>query len=118
MYTNMRKAAFCLWAFGLIAGTIVSLLPPHHVTESSNLFNDKVQHLVSYALLAHIACHTSTKWRLRYILCLITFFASVAIEFLQPLTGRSFELMDMVANLGGIALGILMMKIFFNRRIA
>ncbi|MBL4806159.1 MAG: rhomboid family intramembrane serine protease [Rhodobacteraceae bacterium] len=115
MYLNIRKIAYFLLWCGLTSAVIVSLLPPHHNPQFGGSMSDKVVHLVSYAILAHVACHAGPNWRRRYILCILVFVVSIIIEFLQPLTGRTFEGMDIVANFGGIIIGILVMKVFFRR---
>ncbi|WP_339715182.1 VanZ family protein [uncultured Sneathiella sp.] len=105
---NYRLAYF-LWGFGVIALTVLSLLPPGNEPSFTGLVNDKVRHFTAYALLAHIGCHAGQNWYRRSLLCVLTFIVSVTIEFLQPFTGRDFELLDIVANLSGVMAGAVLM---------
>jgi len=115
MYININRIAYILWGFGLVAVVIVSLLPPQDAPQLPNFANDKVKHFLSYAILAHLGCQAGLTWIKRYALCALTFAVSVLIEFLQPLTGRDFELLDMAANFGGIILGIALMQAYLWR---
>ncbi|MEX1035552.1 MAG: VanZ family protein [Sneathiella sp.] len=111
------RFAYFLWGFGIITLAILSLLPPGNEPSFTGLINDKVRHFTAYALLAHIACHAGRDWGKRSILCTLTFMLSVAIEFLQPFTGRDFELLDIVANLSGIVTGMVLMALFLFWRV-
>jgi VanZ family protein len=110
------RAAFAAWVLGIIVLTVLSLLPPGNEPEFTGLVNDKIRHFTAYAILALIACHAGRNWRERLILCLISFMVSVAIEFLQPFTGRDFEVLDIVANLSGIVAGTGVMAHLLHRR--
>ena len=90
----------------MLSLVILSLLPPGNEPDFSHLFNDKVRHFTAYALLAIAACHAGRDWRQRFILCMLTLMVSILVEFLQPFTGRNFELLDIVANLSGILAGM------------
>jgi VanZ family protein len=111
-YSNLKKPAFFAWGIGLIAGTIISLLPPDDSLQVTFILYDKAQHFIAYAILAHIGCHAGQNWHQRYIICVITLMVSILIEFLQPLTGRSFEIMDIMANFAGILTGLVLMRLF------
>ncbi|MAL79189.1 MAG: hypothetical protein CMN55_08775 [Sneathiella sp.] len=109
--------AFYLWVIGMIALTILSLLPPGNEPSLAGLVNDKIRHFTAYAILALIACHAGRNWPERFILCLISLMLSITIEFLQPLTGRDFEVLDIVANMSGILAGMGMMTFLLRRRL-
>ncbi len=113
MYINISRIAYFLWGFGLFAVLVVSLLPPDSSPQITNLPNDKIRHLAAYAFLTLLACQAGLSWTNRYLLSGITFGISVLIEFLQPLTGRDFELLDMLANFSGVLLGIILTRLYF-----
>ncbi len=102
---NIRIAYF-IWAAGMIAVIILSLMPPGQNLPLSHFASDKIRHFICYALLAFAACQAGRDWKRRIHMCIVTFFISVLIEFLQPYTGRDFEVLDMLANLSGILTGI------------
>lgn len=113
---NSYRVALFLWGAGLIAITILSLLPPGNEPSFSDLVNDKVRHFSAYALLALAACYAGRNWRQRLLLCVVTFIVSLLIEILQPFTGRDFELLDIVANLSGTLAGMAMAALAFRYR--
>ena len=110
------RTAYFLWGAGMLAIAILSLTPPGHEPTFTGFLNDKMKHFTCYGIVAHIACHASNEWRQRFLLCLITFAISVAIEFIQPYVGRDFELLDMAANLSGVLGGIAVMVLFLRWR--
>lgn len=113
---NSYRVALFFWGAGLIAITILSLLPPGNEPSFSDLVNDKVRHFSAYALLALAACYAGRNWRQRLLLCVVTFIVSLLIEILQPFTGRDFELLDIVANLSGTLAGMAMAALAFRYR--
>ncbi|MCC3303895.1 VanZ family protein [Sneathiella sp. HT1-7] len=113
---NSYRIALFLWGAGLLTLVILSLLPPGNEPSFSNLVNDKIRHFTAYALLALAACYAGRGWRQRLILSTCTFIVSVLVEFLQPLTGRDFELLDIVANLSGVLAGIAFVALIFRYR--
>ena len=85
----------------LLAITILSLVP---IPTTTNLENDKIQHLIAYAVIAFpIGLVRPHRWRSLLIFCLLW---SGIIEIIQPNLNRSGEWLDFVANLMGIWLGI------------
>lgn len=111
-----NRIAFFLWGVGLLALVILSLLPPGNEPSFSDLVNDKVRHFTAYALLSLAACYAGRDWRQRLILSTCTFIVSILVEFLQPFTGREFELLDIVANLSGVLAGMGLAFLFFRYR--
>jgi len=72
--------------------------------------SDKLQHGGAYLLLAILASISmnGTKRLLIWIICITL---GAAIEWIQPLTGRHFELADMLANSIGTAAGLFIARI-------
>ena len=67
---------------------------------------DKLGHFAAYGLLMFLFCmaYVSRKQRAMYAAGFILM--GIALEFLQGMTGyRTFEVLDMVANTIGVALG-------------
>jgi VanZ family protein len=81
-----------IFTFSLIPGTGKEHLFPHA---------DKVTHAFAYMLLTFTYCELSErKHHLKYFLAFTAM--GVGIEFLQKMTGyRSFDLLDMAANMLG-----------------
>jgi VanZ family protein len=90
----------------VLVGAIVwlSLTPePPHPVDFRLL--DKLEHLTAYgALMFWFAfLYRRTRTRAAYAFGFIAM--GIAIEFIQPYTGRDFELADMLADALGVALG-------------
>lgn len=66
---------------------------------------DKLHHLLAFAALA-LPTAALTPRRLPLILVVLAVFGSM-IEVIQPFVGRSRELADLIADLGGLAIGSL-----------
>jgi VanZ family protein len=67
--------------------------------------SDKVGHFLSYGamMLWFAFLYRRTPTRLAYAIGFIAM--GIAIEFIQPYTGRNFELADMLADSIGVLLG-------------
>jgi VanZ family protein len=115
MKLNYSKPFLYLWMIGVGVVTVLSLTPVKHVPDLGFLVYDKFLHLSCYFVIAILACLAGSKWNMRYLLCFMTLLISVGIEFLQPITGRSFDELDMVANLLGIIIAICVTKLFLWR---
>ena len=113
---SSNRVALYLWGAGLLTLVILSLLPPGNEPSFTNLVNDKIRHFSAYALLSLAACYAGRDWRQRLLLCTCTFIVSILVEFLQPFTGREFELLDIVANLSGILAGMGLAFLSFRYR--
>ncbi len=80
----------------------------------ANLFSyqDKVMHFIAYTILA-ILYSLTVKNHLKVLLCALVI--GTSIEILQYFTPyRSFELLDIIADLFGSLLGILLYRKLFD----
>ncbi len=99
-----RKLALWLTVLGVGVVTVLFLTPLPDVPETS-LPIDKLAHVLLFCALTLPALVTGlARWP---VVVVIAALYGLGIEFLQPLTGRSFELADMPANLTGVALALL-----------
>ena len=100
------------WVLALIVVIAGSLLPGNSLPmlELARLhINDKIQHLMAYAVLAFLpAIHEKRKFLLTAALAMVMM--GVFLEFGQFAVGRDFEIGDMAADavggLTGAALGL------------
>ncbi|WP_420854551.1 VanZ family protein [Sneathiella marina] len=115
MKLNYPKLFFYVWIIGIGVVTYFSLTPVNHSPDLGFLVYDKILHLSCYFILSVIACLAANSWNKRYLLSFMTLLVGIGIEFLQPLTGRSFETADMIANLFGILMAIFLVKIVLKR---
>ena len=104
--TKLNKLSFALWVFVLLSVTIGSLLPLNKVPNEAFMMGDKFLHLTAYLAIGTLALLGSRYRKAQVGLLGISFGVSVLIEFVQPLTGRSFELMDILANGTGLFVAI------------
>jgi VanZ family protein len=102
-----RQAGILFLALVLIAVVGLSLYPrPEEVLGPWSL-NDKAGHFAAYVVLAFLSVRAVNR---RDVLSLILTIASCTalgglIEIVQPLVGRTRELMDFIVDLGGSAVG-------------
>ncbi len=93
-----------LLALTAVAGLIVAVVASLEGGEGTTLEVDKILHFVGYAALAMVlVLALRPKAYIPGLLALVAF--GVAIEFLQPLNSRGFEVADMVADAVGVAVG-------------
>ncbi len=109
-----------LWA-GFIA---VLTLIPGSALRSPKLLTfshaDKIVHLIFYTILAYLLLRatkkskTPPKTKNMILVLVITY--GIALEYAQKYTNmsRSFENLDIIANIGGVFVGMLIFK-FFNK---
>jgi VanZ family protein len=99
-----QQVALWLTCLGLALATLLFLMPLPDVPQDVQI-NDKLVHAVIFLALSLPALVT------RLLLPQWVLFGTVSYSFLievtQPLTGRGFDLMDIVANLSGVALALL-----------
>lgn len=122
--------SFKLWLrriillFYMTAIAILSLMPVNdlpHFTVFSGI--DKVVHLSMYLGLSVLTCWSFEINRKKmvplYILLAGVFMWGVLMEILQRTmhNGRNFEFRDMIANLTGAIIGLLIYRYFDRRRI-
>ncbi|OUR78778.1 hypothetical protein A9Q83_06115 [Alphaproteobacteria bacterium 46_93_T64] len=96
------------WLVLGIAITVGSLIPIEAVPQSVSLLSDKIQHGVAYFCLGALGWQAATSRAALIIFVSISLGLGVAIEFLQPLSGRHFEWADMAANSTGLIIAIIL----------
>ena len=67
---------------------------------------DKVHHFIAYGTLM-LWFAQSFRGQSRLLVAGALIVLGIAIEFAQPFTGRQFSLLDMLANTGGVLIGLL-----------
>jgi VanZ family protein len=101
-----------IWAAGLLALAPLSLLPgtaPPVGVWDIDLSFDKILHVIAYGGAAGIPMLAlkQTQWRIAGVG--VALLASLAYEIGQSFVpGRSFGYDDLLANLGGVALGVVL----------
>ena len=91
----------------LVAVTILSLLPAPSLPPVPG--TDKTHHFIAYAALTFsVALARPKNWLL--IACFFIAWSG-AIEIIQPYVNRYGEWLDLAANAGGVACGILLAKV-------
>ncbi|MBE7636415.1 hypothetical protein GUA87_06125 [Sneathiella sp. P13V-1] len=104
--TKLNRYALNAWLLSLTAVAVGSLLPLNKVPSDVFMLGDKFLHAGGYAVVSIFALGASMKNSRQVTLLLVTFGASVVIEFLQPYSGRSFEIWDILANGFGVILAV------------
>jgi VanZ family protein len=82
---------------------------------------DLTLHVAAYAVLCLLACRSAPPGQAGARLAaaaLVAFLFGLAIECLQPLTGRAFAARDLAANAGGVLCGVGMAWLLGRRRAA
>lgn len=117
----LRKTIASVY-LGIIA--LLSLLPPRDFPRFDPFPNfDKVVHFSMYFGLAFLACWSFEIQRERmkpiYLLLFGVFMYGVLMEILQRTmhNGRNFEFRDMLANLTGAIVGIIVYRYFDKKRV-
>lgn len=102
----------------------LSVLAPYIAPDLGDFdHQDKIYHFIAYFGLMYWFAqlyHADKRWRL----ATVTFLFGIAIEFIQPFTGRDFDPMDMLANGSGIIMawlitlkgGDIFYRIWFTRQ--
>lgn len=85
-----------------MAIAVGSLLPVEELPKVSSLVSDKIQHTAAYALVGFFGILAGVRVKSKGFLLLVSACVGVGIEFLQPLSGRHFEVADMAANTSGL----------------
>ena len=96
---------------GIALTLVVSLMPP--ALDSSSGHADKIVHLTGYAVLTFWWAQLVIRQRWKLAIAVVLF--GVAIELLQGLTpARQPDLLDALANSGGVLLGGLVARLLPN----
>ncbi len=109
-YTPMKITGFICWCGLALTIIIGSLIPVQAVEQVPSILSDKVQHFIGYAVLSIAAVSAGRAWQQKGMMIFLSFLMGIAIEFIQPMTGRYFETGDIIANSVGLVAGVL---IFF-----
>lgn len=105
---NPIISKYVLWA-GLIGIMILAVAPGNYAPETG--FSDKLNHAAAFFVLCLLAMRVYPRMYLRCGLWLMLY--GIVIEGIQLwVPGRSCSLMDLAADLFGIAAGIIMALIF------
>ena len=111
-FHSIKSLWIAAW-FILIGGiSLGSLLPIETISGPASLIGDKAQHFGAYCLLGILSILSGRNLRERKLLLLVSFIWSIAIEVIQPVTGRYFEWADILANGIGLMASIPMMLFF------
>ncbi len=102
-HLRARNVAIWLTGIGAALATLAFLMPLPDV-EDVPLVNDKLVHAVIFCALSLPALVTGlARWPWVVSAALVY---GLAIEVTQPLTGRSFDPVDVLANLTGVAVAL------------
>ncbi len=109
----MRKSLICFYVLYVLIITYFSLTPIEHKISES--IWDKASHFIAYLLLAMFV--KKVHIRFSYLTCVITCFSySFVIECIQYyIPNRQFELLDMLANLLGAILGVIIYYLIIEK---
>jgi VanZ family protein len=107
--TGAWRAGAFFWALVVL---VASMLPPRDIAPAMPHFvnADKVAHVGSYAILGLLAVRGWSSRRWLGLAAVVLAFGAL-IEFVQPLTGRSKDMMDWLADAGGVLVGILAARV-------
>lgn len=111
---SFHRLYILIWVLTLLAITVGSLLPVEELPKASSLISDKIQHAAAYALVGFMAILAGIRFKSKGLLLLFSALVGVGIEFLQPLSGRHFEVADMAANTSGLIIAVFIYRIFVN----
>ena len=97
-----------LWQFGAVCYfcfTLYALFSPHPKLERIGIPNFSLIHTAAFAVLGGLVEIGRVKFSRRITWTLLLLYGPVT-EILQPLTGRCFEVSDILEDLLGVLLGI------------
>jgi len=90
----------------LIVAVVIYLslfIPPMEQEATSQI--DKFNHFIAYGTLM-LWFSQLYREKARYLIVWGLIVLGIAIEFIQPITGREFSILDMIANTLGVLLGL------------
>ncbi|MEZ5402668.1 MAG: VanZ family protein [Bryobacteraceae bacterium] len=106
-HPSQRTAANIAWWALVLAIVLASLLPrPANTLGEIQDAYDDVLHAGCYALLAGSRAIFEPKRRIPAVFA-FCFLLGLAIEFVQPMTGRAFDVADILANTAGLTIGVI-----------
>jgi VanZ family protein len=112
---RLRTYARRVFAVCLVVVMIAALLPPQII--GSPLGWDKANHAVTFAMLAMLGCGSYSDRKVQVLIGLLAY--GVLIEVLQSFTDyRSAEVLDVVADAVGIAIGWTFTRLLWRVRLA
>ncbi len=111
----MRRLIISFYILYVLIITYLSLTPIEHKIPENIWDWDKASHFTAYLLLAMFVKKVHIKFS--YLTCVITCFSySFAIECIQYfIPNRQFELLDMLANLLGAILGVIIYYLIIEK---
>ena len=106
------RLVFRLFFFGSVIAIIVgSLIPSSDMPDTS--IDDKVIHFCAYLIAGVLAIQGFPKKRMRFVCLAALLVIGCGIEFAQQhVPGRSFDLIDMLANTIGATVSIFASRVF------
>jgi VanZ family protein len=108
----LGRVILTAWGFAILVVVSGSLLPAlllRKLPAMAMTDNDKAAHFAAYLLLAMLPVFAADLLRLGVALALMMIPLGIAIEFFQRLIpGRSFEVLDIIANSLGVLTGVLL----------
>ena len=111
MSLDLRSYWLIIGWLGICLLVIFSLMPmPEPIAPGS----DKLHHLLGYGLLSWWFFQANSKRNKNIQTAFLLAILGILIEFIQPFTNRYFEVYDILANISGIAIALLSVKIGFN----
>jgi VanZ family protein len=110
----MRKLIICFYVIYVLIITYFSLTLIEH--KGPLIIWDKASHFTAYLLLVMFV--KKVHIRFSYLTCVITCFSySFIIECIQYfIPDRQFDVLDMLANLLGVILGVLLYYLIIEKR--
>lgn len=99
--TGMRLLK--LMAVAAILILLVLMLGPFGGLEKSTGLSDKIGHIIAFAVITGSLAVLRPRWSLPVIAC-AAFATGVAVEIIQGQVGRDADVMDVAADMVGIAL--------------
>lgn len=86
----------------LLAVTVLSLMPDNNIVVPGNM--DKVKHFIAYASVIFFVALKNPKYLWLFVVVFIGW--GGAIELIQPYVKRTADWLDVLANTGGLVLGV------------